>query len=66
MFAKTKKWLETKQFTYEEINEIKYPKKETIIAIHDYLIETFIIEGETAHMGLMSDSALSFHGIQAY
>ena len=66
MFVKTKKWLETEQFIYEEINEIKYPTKETIIMIHDYLIETFIAEGESAHRGIMSDAALSFHGIQAY
>ena len=66
MFAKTNKWLETEQFVYEEINEIKYPTKETIIMIHDYLIETFIAEGESAHRGIMSDAALSFHGIQAY
>jgi death-on-curing family protein len=66
MFAKTKKWLETEQFIYEEINEIRYPTIETIITIHDYLIEAFIAEGETVHRGLISDAALSFHGIQAY
>ena len=66
MFNKTRKWLEIDQFNYEEINSIKYPTKETIIAIHDYLIETFIKEGETAHRGLISDAALSFHGIQSY
>ena len=63
MFAKTKKWLETEQFIYEEINEIRYPTIETIITIHDYLIEAFIAEGETVHRGLISDAALSFHGI---
>ena len=66
MFNKTRKWLETKEFIYEEINDIRYPTKDTIIAIHDYLIETFIKEGETAHRGMISDAALSFQGIQFY
>jgi len=66
MFNKTKKWLETKEFKYEEVNGIRYPTKETIITIHDYLIETFIKEGETVHRGMISDAALSFHGIQFY
>jgi death-on-curing family protein len=66
MFNKTRKWLETKEFIYEEINGIRYPTKDTIIAIHDYLIETFIKERETAHRGMISDAALSFQGIQFY
>ena len=66
MFRQTKKWLEKKEFKYEEINGIKYPTKDTIMYIHDFLIESFIKEGELAHRGLLTDAQLSFEGIQSY
>lgn len=66
MFNHTLKWLETKKFKYEEINGIKYPTKETIIDIHDYLIEAFIKGGETVHRGLMTDANLTLDGIKFY
>ena len=66
MFKQTRKWLEKKQFRYEEIDEINYPTKATIIDIHDFLIESFIKEGETAHRGIFSDAPLTFDGIKFY
>jgi death-on-curing protein len=66
MFNKKKKWLETTEFKYEEIDEIKYPTKATIIDIHDFLIESFIKEGEAAHRGILSDAPLTLDGIKFY
>ena len=37
----TKKWLQQSIFEYVEINEIKYPTQQTIINLHDLLIDCY-------------------------
>ncbi len=66
MLGHTKKWLETNEFEYVEINGIKYPTKKTIISLHDFLVRCFVKEGEEVHEGTMSDANLSFNGIKYY
>lgn len=66
MLGPTKQWFSKNKFHYDEINGIKYPTKSTIVDIHDFLIETFIKDGEVVHRGLHSDAVLSFSGIKYY
>ncbi len=65
----TKKWIE-KNFSnihYDEIEGIKYPKKETIINLHDFLVEVFEKDNDSIlTKEIMSDAILSFTGIKYY
>lgn len=66
MLRHAEKWLENNEFEYVEVNGIKYPTKETIISLHDFLVKCFVKEGEEVHEGTMSDANLPFSGIKYY
>ena len=61
----TKKWLQQSIFEYVEINEIKYPTQQTIINLHDLLIDCYSKE-EDVPKGVLFDANLSFEGIKYY
>lgn len=66
MADEIRKWLRTKKFIIDEVRGIDYPSKETIIEIHDYLIESFLSKGEVVYPGILSDAPLELEGIKWY
>lgn len=60
----TQEWLNKKKFQFTIVKGIKYPTIETIINLHDFLVEQYEHDIDKIHKGNYSLSGLDFEGIK--
>jgi len=63
-----KEWLFKKDWsiTIEKINGVFYPTEESVIKLHDYVINEFKLSEDPISRGIISKGVLSFPGVKYY
>jgi len=66
LLVHTAEWLSEKKFAFDNIDNINYPTKSTILDLHDFLVHKYEKDKDKIHKGIITDAQLEFTGVKYF